>query len=82
MHKAEKAEPLGQFHDRTGFRLGRRCPLPHLFVGASNPLGIFPADTEIYGYIKASVINPPGFLKDVQIHGFYFFTKGLNGFFR
>ena len=67
-YKTEKAEALGEFHDRAGFGLAGGAAFTHLFLCSNNLIGVFAANTEINRDIQSTVIYADGAFQYIQIH--------------
>jgi len=68
--KTEKTETLCQFHNSTGFSLLKCAPFTHLFFCPDNLSGIFSALAEKYRNVQTTVIDPIGFVEDVEVDTF------------
>ena len=77
--KTEKAEPLGEFHHRTGLGLLGGSSLTHLLLGPDDLLGIVAAGTEIYGNVEATIVDAQGALKNLKIQVRHAFLDPLDG---
>ena len=57
VNEGKEAEAFDELHERTGFRLNGRGPFAHLFFGAGEASGVFPAKTEIDRNIESSGVD-------------------------
>ena len=68
LDEAEKAETLGQLHDRAGLGLLRGRALAHLLAGADDSRGIAAAAADVDGNAEPAVVDPHGLFQNVQAH--------------
>ena len=62
LYKVKETEPLGQFHQGTGFGLFRGPPFAHLFLSPDDPDRILSAATDKNRDTQSPAVNTDGLL--------------------